>query len=569
MKFKSLIIVLLGLCVTLNAQIVSTNGIATDSATGLVWQDDSKAKIIEKDWNGAKSYCENLTLGGYSDWRLPNIFELTTLLDNTKWSKPYILDNIENIASGYYWSSSISSQNYAWYVNFVNGLSMWGDKTYKLHLRCVKGKQLIFDDLSLLKKNDKIKTSQKNINRIPKKEESEDILNEEKIISKESNSINSSVNTKIVTKDDIAKPLKQEPVVTESKPKVIVPVEPTIKENIQKEKTISKKESNQSIFSDSATGLVWQDNSEAKTNKKDWNGAKSYCENLTLGGYSDWRLPNIFELTTLLDNTKSEKPYVVDGIKNIASYDYWSSTTDSANIDIAWFVGFNYGGNSWHYKTDDNSYVRCVRAGELTFDDLVILKNKGKLKVSQKRIDEIRLKILYLEDKPKEEEKIVSKKELNQNTISGIVSTNDIATDNTTGLIWQDDSEAATNKENWMSAKKYCQNLTLGGYSDWRLPNIFELSTLIDNTKSEEPYVVDGIKNIDSVRYWSSSTFVDNIDYAWRVRFNMGDEDMESKRLRNYVRCVSGKELSFDDLSLLKKSGKIKVSQENIDRIKP
>ena len=54
MKFNSLIIVLLALCVTLNAQIVSTNGIATDSATGLVWQDNSEAKTNKKDWNGAK-----------------------------------------------------------------------------------------------------------------------------------------------------------------------------------------------------------------------------------------------------------------------------------------------------------------------------------------------------------------------------------------------------------------------------------------------------------------------------------------------------------------------------------
>ena len=559
MKFKSLIIVLLALCVTLNAQIVSTNGIATDSATGLVWQDDSEAKTNEKDWNGAKSYCENLTLGGYSDWRLPNIFELSTLLDNTKWSKPYILDNIENIASGYYWSSSISSQNYAWYVNFVNGLSMWGDKTYKLHLRCVKGKQLIFDDLSLLKKNDKIKTSQKNINRIPKKEESEDILNEEKIISKESNSINSSVNTKIVTKDDIAKPLKQEPVVTESKPKVIVPVEPTIKENIQKETTISKKESNESIFSDSATGLVWQDDSEAKTNNEDWNKAKSYCENLTLGGYSDWRLPNIYELTTLLDNTKAKNPYVIDGIKNIDSVGYWSSTTyEEIYTDVAWVINFSNGGGSWNDKPYDY-FMRCVSGKTLSFDDLSLLKKSGKIKISQENIDKIATKMN------------IEQKESNQNIFS----------DSATGLVWQDEPYTQNEKtgydENtnngkvgdWEYSKSYCENLTLDGYEDWRLPNIFELTTLIDNTKSEKPYVMDGIRNIDSGHYWSSTTSAEDTSNAWNFNFHSGYDDWLYKTNKYYVRCVRGKTISFDDLSLLKKSGKIKVSQENIDKIKP
>lgn len=28
----------------------------------------------------ANKYCENLTLGGYDDWRLPNIYELVTLM---------------------------------------------------------------------------------------------------------------------------------------------------------------------------------------------------------------------------------------------------------------------------------------------------------------------------------------------------------------------------------------------------------------------------------------------------------------------------------------------------------
>lgn len=189
-------------------------------------------------------------------------------------------------------------------------------------------------------------------------------------------------------KKDVVKPLKQEPVATESKPKVIAPVEPTIKENIQKETTISKKESNQSIFSDSATGLVWQDNSEAKTNKKDWNKAKAYCESLTLGGYEDWRLPNIFELSTLIDNTKSKEPYVVDGIKNIDSSRYWSSSTFVENIDYAWRVRFNRGDDDMESKTLRN-YVRCIRGKTLNFDDLSLLKKSGKINVSQENIDNI------------------------------------------------------------------------------------------------------------------------------------------------------------------------------------
>lgn len=154
------------------------------------------------------------------------------------------------------------------------------------------------------------------------------------------------------------------------------------------------------IAKDSATGLMWQDEpytqveeiarDKVTNNGKagNWNYAKAYCENLTLGGFSDWRLPNIYELTTLLDNTKSSKPFVIDGIVNIDSYYYWASTASASYSSAAWNVGF-YNGSGDYYDKMSSIYVRCARAGQLNFDNLVILKNKGKVKVSQKEIDYI------------------------------------------------------------------------------------------------------------------------------------------------------------------------------------
>lgn len=176
MKFRSLIIVLLSLCVTLNAQIVSINGIATDSATGLVWQDNSDAKTNRKDWDSAKAYCENITLGGYSDWRLPNIYELSTLLDNTKSKEPYVIEGIKNIVSKYYWSSSIYTEltSHAWDVDFYYGYVNAYNKTNSYYVRCVRAGQLNFDDLVILKNKGKVKVSQENIEQIsPKKNQEE------------------------------------------------------------------------------------------------------------------------------------------------------------------------------------------------------------------------------------------------------------------------------------------------------------------------------------------------------------------------------------------------------------
>lgn len=53
------------------------NGTVLDTRTGLMWAAKDNGKDI--DWSNAKRYCENLTLGGHRDWRLPTIDELESL----------------------------------------------------------------------------------------------------------------------------------------------------------------------------------------------------------------------------------------------------------------------------------------------------------------------------------------------------------------------------------------------------------------------------------------------------------------------------------------------------------
>lgn len=58
------------------------NGTITDNATGLMWmQNDNGSAIL---WENALSYAENFSYAGYSDWRLPDVKELHSLLDYTR-----------------------------------------------------------------------------------------------------------------------------------------------------------------------------------------------------------------------------------------------------------------------------------------------------------------------------------------------------------------------------------------------------------------------------------------------------------------------------------------------------
>lgn len=166
-----LVLGLVGTLAMLNAQLISKNGITKDSATGLMWQDNRDTVSVQKNWDNAQTYCENLTLGGFSDWRLPNIYELETTLNQSKIQKPNIIDgflyNPKNGSQAIYWSSSLSV------VDSDNrmALTTWGDdfgasnlyKKYDLGVRCVRGKELNFKSLNSLIERGKLHITQNEI----------------------------------------------------------------------------------------------------------------------------------------------------------------------------------------------------------------------------------------------------------------------------------------------------------------------------------------------------------------------------------------------------------------------
>ena len=89
-------------------------------------------------------------------------------------------------------------------------------------------------------------------------------------------------------------------------------------------------------------------------------------------------------------------------------------------------------------------------------------------------------------------------------------------TDNLTGLMWTKDAEQITGLINWVDSLTACNDLTLSTYDDWRLPNIFELTSLIDvvgvNPRMPERHPFINVDILHSQKeYWSSTTH--NIDH--------------------------------------------------------
>ena len=126
------------------ADFIRNNGIVTDYTTGLIWQDDysdSDGNIKDANWTDAINYCENLSLGSYTDWRLPNKKELLSILDRSRYL-PAIDAKFQKSVSDRYWSSTtqVYYRGDAWVVYFDFGSeTTYLQKTYSCYVRCVRG----------------------------------------------------------------------------------------------------------------------------------------------------------------------------------------------------------------------------------------------------------------------------------------------------------------------------------------------------------------------------------------------------------------------------------------------
>lgn len=115
------------------------------------------------------------------------------------------------------------------------------------------------------------------------------------------------------------------------------------------------------VVTDSKTGLVWQDDAVGST--MNWQSAIDHCESLSLDTYTEgWRLPNVNELKSIVDRSKSN-PAIADGFTNTSSSDYWSSTSLVGNERYVWVVDF-YDGYVIGFRKGNSTYVRCVRDGQ-------------------------------------------------------------------------------------------------------------------------------------------------------------------------------------------------------------
>ena len=243
------------------------------------------------------------------------------------------------------------------------------------------------------------------------------------------------------------------------------------------------------VVHDEITCLDWQ---ESPSGSYTASAAISYCDGLSLGGYDDWRLPTRVEMSSIMDWTRS--PATPSDFSSQGGFHKTGSnwiltinqTGAGAGTDFAWAFNMSDGIVSNAYSAATASSLRCVRgngSGE-AFDEPAVAPP-------------------------------------NQYTILS----DDEAQDEYTRLIWQRDGDA-TGLVSWDVAVSYCENLSLGGYSTWRLPTVRELATLVDEAqvapainRTVFPNTHYGARSNDW--YWASHQ-ARNSSAVWGLNFDDG-----------------------------------------------
>lgn len=275
------------------------------------------------------------------------------------------------------------------------------------------------------------------------------------------------------------------------------------------------KDNGDGTVTDLNTGLMWQKTTAAKSDSLDgrmtWYEGEEHAKNLKLGGHTDWRVPSVKELISIVDanGVMGDKTPYFDGDyfdfsygpENIDGYRWIDVQVISSTSYIStsvlfsdWWVGFD------EKEIEPGKMYRAPSFLSYNFSD-------GRIKSYPKEGHP------YL-GTPTWVFRGVRGPAYGQNNFvdNGDGTISDLAT----GLMWQKADDGKT--RNWEESLAYAENLQMAGHSDWRLPNQKELHSIVDYG-----YIpaIDPIFYISDPKawFWSSTPFIDMVGQAVYIAF--------------------------------------------------
>ena len=264
-------------------------------------------------------------------------------------------------------------------------------------------------------------------------------------------------------------------------------------------------------ITDNITGLMWQKTADFNgdgiinmDDKKTYVDALAAADTFSLGGYNDWRLPSTKELYSLF-------------LANGTDPSGYTGSTAGLNpfLDTNYF-DFDYGDTVNGERIIDAQYATTTIYVDYVFGNQSALFG---VNLADGRIKG------YPKDAapPTFTPMVYYVKYVRGNPSYGINRFHDngdgTVSDTATGLMWMKDDNGSAIL--WEDALSYAENFSYAGYEDWRLPDIKELQSIIDYTRSPvttssaaiDPafnctQITNEGGNADYGYYWSSTTHV-------------------------------------------------------------
>jgi hypothetical protein len=250
-------------------------------------------------------------------------------------------------------------------------------------------------------------------------------------------------------------------------------------------------------ITDLKTGLMWQ---QDPGSKKTYDEAVAAASNVNLVGYSDWRLPTIKELYSLIlfsgVDPSGYEGSSTDGLVPFINTDYFefeygNTSAGERIIDSQWITSTEYvGGNNVFGVNFADGRIKGYGTGPLPGQS----GDKGFF-------------VIYVRGNS------------NYGKNNFVDNGDGTITDRATGLMWmENDSQTGMI---WEDALSYAEGLDFSGYSDWRLPNAKELQSIVDYTRSPSTSgsaAINSVFNATAITneagssdypfYWTSTTHV-------------------------------------------------------------
>ena len=134
-----------GKCAPQNFSIDSTvpgQETVIENNLGLEWQRNFTSERYT--WDEAVDYCDTLSYGGHSDWRLPDLHEIFSVVFNSDMGNLLDWRLFPNASKEtMLWTSQLSSEyyDYVWYINSFGSID-YATKSYLANVICVRGVRL-------------------------------------------------------------------------------------------------------------------------------------------------------------------------------------------------------------------------------------------------------------------------------------------------------------------------------------------------------------------------------------------------------------------------------------------